>query len=1329
MITKEKQGILIQRTPRIIPPMDTGVISIESAPGKMEKPSISWFSILFPPIALLGVTLGSAMLMKSKTILFSAIGMTGVSLVVSVTNYLSTIRKHTKKENDKKSKYREYSTAVVQTLEKANVKQREITQFVHPTIVQCVDIAANLGKNLWERTSIENDFLHVRLGTGAQLLKIQAEFPPISTAADGENALLSDLKKRCDLVSSVTGVPFALPLREVGLLGVVGNRARVRELINAMIIHLTTHHGYDDVKTVFLFSQEEQEHWDWVRWLPHVWNEDRTVRYMASDQMSLLKIIEELHPLMKSRESRKNGYSEATSQTRLPHYIFFVMEPELLENTEFFNYLLMNEPSLGITSVFLSERIDLDLPLNCQTIIEAGELEGFIRRDLTKQTDDFEKKIELDYVNVQTSDQFARRLAPIRLKETGGKNKVPNMVTFLDIFEAEDVKDLNIIQRWNKNQSNRSLSIPLGRSAGGKLFMFDMHEKFFGPHGLVAGTTGSGKSELLQSLILSLSVNYHPHEVAMVIVDYKGGGMANAFIGMPHLIGTITNLGGNQINRALVSISSELKRRQVLFSQLGVNSIDNYILRYREGDAKIPLPHLIIIVDEFAELKSDQPEFMNELISAARVGRSLGVHLVLATQKPSGVVNDQIWSNSRFKLCLKVQDISDSQEMLKRPEAAEIKERGRGYLQVGNNEVFSLFQSAWSGAPYQLEQEEADMQVYQIGLNGARHETRWQQKESKQQVDQVTQLQAVVQQIIHTAEKNHIQAVQPLWSEPLPERLLLQDCFNLPNSIGEQTIQRTEGLMMTIGMVDDPARQNQFSFQSDLSKDGHILIYGAPGSGKTTLLKTIMTSLATSYTADELNFYILDFGSRTLSVFKELPHFGDILFVEDEDKLNKLIKMLLQELDDRKKLFSSLGIANITSYRNMTKASIPAIVVILDNYTAFSENYSDEVAHFITFVREGGNYGIHLIMTGTASNTFSYKLSQNVRQHIPLQMADKSDYYALVGRAEGLEPDQVAGRGLAKFDVPLEFQTALPCEGDSDEEVTLRLRELAQQIGENWQGKRARKVPSIPTILSADELLERVEEEGIREKDESELFPIGLNLETTAPVYFRLIDFFSCIYSYTDSDQVQPMIQSMVTIWNRSIAQDQLQIHMIDGVDQPLVPTMRRSDTIHTYVSTNQQLQDYTKCIINELQQRKDASRKAAALIPEDEFFDEFTFISNTYPRLFICITDVQQISGMLNEEIELALERIARFGKGLGIYLFVCANASDISRLKHEYAFMSAFIDRKCTIVSGATLQQHDVFSQEYSSIPYQEQSKEMGEHVGWLLRNNQKHKLKLPS
>lgn len=363
-------------------------------------------------------------------------------------------------------------------------------------------------------------------------------------------------------------------------------------------------------------------------------------------------------------------------------------------------YLLSGDSKLGMTSIFVSEKIDVALPLNCQVILEMKDGQGLVRKDTHDLLGHLADFFTTDSMYNTQAEFFARSLAPLRIKAGQNNSYIPPMVTFLESFEAQQVEELKVLERWSRNQANRTLSTPLGLGAGGKSLVFDMHETSYGPHGLVAGTTGSGKSELLQSLLLGLAVNYHPHEIAFVLIDYKGGGMANAFTGLPHLVGTITNLGGNQINRALASIKSELMRRQRLFSEAGVTSIDSYIVLYRNKEVRLPLPHLIIVVDEFAELKSDQPEFMKELVSAARVGRSLGIHLILATQKPSGVVDDQIWSNSRFKLCLKVQTPSDSNEMLKRPEAAEIKEKGRGYLQVGNNELFTLFQSSWSGAPY-----------------------------------------------------------------------------------------------------------------------------------------------------------------------------------------------------------------------------------------------------------------------------------------------------------------------------------------------------------------------------------------------------------------------------------------------------------------------------------------------------------------------------------------------------------------------------------------------------------------------------------------------------
>ena len=276
------------------------------------------------------------------------------------------------------------------------------------------------------------------------------------------------------------------------------------------------------------------------------------------------------------------------------------------------------------------------------------------------------------------------------------------------MFRAGKVEHLNALSRWKENDPTVTLETEIGVDASGNPFKLDLHEKFHGPHGLVAGMTGSGKSEFIMTYILSLAVNYHPYEVAFILIDYKGGGMAKAFENLPHTAGIITNLDGAEVNRSLISINSELKRRQAVFAQVSkqvnVSNIDinKYQKLYRDGVVSEPMQHLFIISDEFAELKQQQPEFMKELISAARIGRSLGVHLILATQKPAGVVDDQIWSNSRFRICLKVQEKADSMDMLKRPDAAWLTKTGRFYLQVGYNEIFEMGQSAWSGASYIL---------------------------------------------------------------------------------------------------------------------------------------------------------------------------------------------------------------------------------------------------------------------------------------------------------------------------------------------------------------------------------------------------------------------------------------------------------------------------------------------------------------------------------------------------------------------------------------------------------------------------------------------------
>lgn len=445
-------------------------------------------------------------------------------------------------------------------------------------------------------------------------------------------------------------------------------------------------------------------------------------------------------------------------------------------------------------------------------------------------------RFDIQHVENIELEKTARTLSAI-IHEQGISSKIPESVTFFEMYGVEKPEELQSKLRWENHQSHKSLAVPLGLRGKDDYVELNLHEKAHGPHGLVAGTTGSGKSETVQSYILSLAVNFHPHEVGFLLIDYKGGGMANLFANLPHLLGTITNLDKEESMRAMASIKSELARRQRIFGENQVNHINGYNKLFRLGKVTEPLPHLFIISDEFAELKKEQPEFMSELVSAARIGRSLGIHLILATQKPSGVVDEQIWTNSRFRLCLKVQNTGDSKEMLKTPGAANITQAGRAYLQVGNNEIYELFQSAWSGAAYdeeRAEQEKEDSRVYLVNELGQGELLNADLSGSEENGQiRATQLDVTVQYLAKLYAEEKAVPVKRPWLPPLPS--ILQSPYT---KIVKDSATFAKGdYTLGLGLIDVPEEQLQEEYTLDLIKNGHLLYMASSGYGKTMLLE------------------------------------------------------------------------------------------------------------------------------------------------------------------------------------------------------------------------------------------------------------------------------------------------------------------------------------------------------------------------------------------------------------------------------------------------------------------------------------------------------------
>ncbi len=606
-------------------------------------------------------------------------------------------RKYGRQTQRRDSAYRGYLDERRALLAAMQEQQRRASLLPNPPLTECRARIERADRRLWERSPRDPDFLDLRLGMGRPPLLVSVRPPAEPQIALEPDRLLAEGQALARAFAQVDGSAVTLPLARVGSAGLVGPRPAAQQALRALLLSLATHHAPNDVKIVLTFPESERAEWDWLRWLPHTWDNDRNRRFISSTPTATQQLLGDLGTVLRRRSSRVQDGDAGTEEHS---FVFVFADPDLLTGSEAARFgpllqtILSQGAKVGAYAIVLADRPEA-VRKECGAIVELTGASGRLR---IIGPPPVESVFTPDEIDVRTADQFARTFAPLRLPRLGGSTDLPAMVPLLDLLGSHRIEELPILDRWQQSEPFRSLATPIGVLAGGDWLEVDIHERGHGPHGLAAGTTGSGKSELLQTLIVSLAVHYHPHELAFVLIDYKGGGMANFFRELPHVIGIITNLGGNLTRRALATLQAELRRRQRLFDQAGVNNIDDYLKRYRNGQSSEPLPHVAIIADEFAELAQNQPEFLAELMSAVRVGRSLGVHLLLATQKPAGVVNDQITSNTRYRLCLRVVQREDSMEMLGRPDAAEIRQPGRAYFQVGINEVYELFQAAWGGA-------------------------------------------------------------------------------------------------------------------------------------------------------------------------------------------------------------------------------------------------------------------------------------------------------------------------------------------------------------------------------------------------------------------------------------------------------------------------------------------------------------------------------------------------------------------------------------------------------------------------------------------------------
>lgn len=1065
-----------RRTPRMIYDLPDDKVSLTFPTQETEASGRGLLLIIAPPLVMLVVMALVAIYIPRGIFVIISITMFLTVLVTSTVQYFRDKKKDKRNAEKRLRVYTAYLENMREQLYELSEKQKKVLTYHFPSFEEMKQMTEDLSSRIWERTLESHDFLEFRLGTG----NVKASYEVKLSSGDLANREIDDLLEQAQRMEKVykeiPDAPITTKLSE-GILGLTGKETVIKRELQQIIGQLAFSQSYHDTRFIYIFNHEEYAEMEWMKWLPHFKLPHMHARGLIHNEETRDQLLSSLYEIIRERDTDVQKGKTIFA----PHLVFFVADYSLLAEHVILEYLeSQHTKDLGISVVF-AESAQERMTENVHTLIRyVNEREGDILIEAGKAVD---IPFYLDEFDASTNERFTRMLRTLN-HQVGIKNSIPNSVGFLEMFGVKDVEDVPIARNWTLNESAKSLAVPIGFKGKNELVALNLHEKAHGPHGLLAGTTGSGKSEFLQTYILSLAVHYHPHEVAFLLIDYKGGGMAQPFKHIPHLLGTITNIEGskNFSMRALASINSELKRRQRLFDQYVVSHIDDYTTLYKEGKAMEPLPHLFLISDEFAELKREEPDFIRELVSTARIGRSLGVHLILATQKPGGIIDEQIWSNARFRVALKVQDASDSKEILKNGDAATITVTGRGYLQVGNNEVYELFQSAWSGAPYKeevLEGEDDVALITDLGL----YPLSGIATNVKKKSSGLTEMEAVTAKIAKITSDLNIQKVASPWLEPLPLRLEKQQEVT--------TIQPG----FPVGMIDEPEKQSQSSIAYNWTKDGNLGVFGSSGYGKSYTLLTTILGLAENLSPEEANFYLLDYGNGSLLPLRQLPHTADYFTIDEELKREKLVKLMKEEITKRKVTFQQSEVSNIHMYNNLSTEKLPLLYIAVDNYDIVREEMEELEAQLIQFGRDGQSLGIYLFVAATRVQSVRQSLMNNLKTKIVHYLMDATESFTVIGRVPfDLEP--FPGRAILKKEDAYFTQIYLPASGADDYEVLESIKNKVSNLRAQYKERtHPLPIPMLPLELSASSFSFYLDG-----KKKNGIVPIGLDEDTVLPI-------------------------------------------------------------------------------------------------------------------------------------------------------------------------------------------------------------------------------------
>jgi len=1073
-------GIDYNRPPRILPPESATSLRLPTPPRDQPARPLPIIAALMPLV----MAAGSAILLRNYYFLIIA----ALSPVMLVVNYFMGKRSGKKSRRAELAEYRAHKGTIEEDAQAALVAERTELLRNAPDPAGLAEIATRPLPRLWERRSSDPDHLRIRVGTATQPSRVTLDDP-------------EQLEHRRTVTWDARDAPAVFQLGERGVVGIAGWGDRPRRLAQWAVAQLAVLQSPRDVQLYLLTDTAGQKAWDWMSWLPHVqpaFGQD-TMTTLGVTAATTARRISELVAML---DARQEALGTGGGRWAGSEIVVVIDGARRMRSMPGLVRVLKEGPALGIYSLCVDSDERL-LSEECTAVVIADAESLAIRQ----QRVDVLKGIRPDLIDDDWLDWVARGVAPIHdASPEDDDGSIPNSSRLLDVLHLDPPTPDAVEAGWLL--SPRSTVAVIGESIDGA-FSIDLSAD--GPHALIAGTTGSGKSELLQTLVASLALANRPDEMNFVLVDYKGGAAFKDCVDLPHTVGMVTDLDSHLVERALESLGAELRRREHLLAGAGAKDLPDYLdLRARRTELA-PIPRLAIVIDEFASLARELPDFVRGLVSIAQRGRSLGIHLILATQRPSGVVSPEIRANTNLRIALRVTDASESSDVIDAPDAARISKStpGRAYVRLGASSLVP-FQAGRVGGrrPGAVVDSGSEPLVRTMTLAElAEPAPTAARAEAGKQDAADTDLRALVAAIKAAAAALGIPPQPRPWLPALPDEITIE---SLLRSFA------ADPKAFAYGIEDHPDEQRQNAALIDLDTFGHLFVIGAPRSGRSQTLRTLAGVAVARVRAGDLHLHAIDCGNGALLPLADFPHAGVVAQRHQTERVQRLLTRLVAEVGARQAVMSQGGFADLAEQRGASAAAqrLPHILLLIDLWEGFLTSFGNVEAGAMVeqvqfLLREGASVGIHVVVSGDRQ-LLSGRISTLVDSKLVLKLTERSDYSLANLNPRKLPDDIPAGRAF-RSESAVEVQIALLAADPSGAAQAAALREIAKRAtkrdAELAASRRPFRLDVLPTNLTVADALERTGPEQSRPGwalvgvGGDEVRGVGVNLFVGAPTF------------------------------------------------------------------------------------------------------------------------------------------------------------------------------------------------------------------------------------